>query len=88
MKVDSVVIFITAYGSVKTAVEAMKSGAIYYIEKPFDYGQLKSLALQTLNEQCFRRSITEDKLLAYTLKRAIFNTEKISSDKRENLLPA
>ena len=37
---DTTVIIITAFGTVSTAVEAMKSGAYDYITKPFDYEQL------------------------------------------------
>ena len=35
------VIIMTAYGEVKTAVQAMKSGAYDYITKPFDVEELK-----------------------------------------------
>jgi DNA-binding NtrC family response regulator len=34
------VCFITAYGSIQGAVEAMKLGAVDYLEKPFDIGSL------------------------------------------------
>ena len=34
--VDLPIIFITGHGNVKTGVDAMKKGAIDYIEKPFD----------------------------------------------------
>lgn len=37
------VIIMTAYGEVKTAVKAMKSGAYDYITKPFDLEELKHL---------------------------------------------
>ena len=37
---ETTVIMITAFGTVSTAVEAMKAGAYDYITKPVDYEQL------------------------------------------------
>ncbi len=37
------IIMITAYDTVKTAVEAMKRGAFHYLPKPFDNEELKAL---------------------------------------------
>jgi DNA-binding NtrC family response regulator len=74
MNVDSAVIFITGYGSVSDAVEAIKLGVVDYIEKPLDFGQFKNLVSQILNELYFQRSIAKDKLLIYTLSRAIFDS--------------
>ncbi len=42
------VIMLTATNTVKTAVEAMKSGAIDYLSKPFDIDELTSLIVATL----------------------------------------
>ena len=52
---DIPVIMITAHGTVSTAVEAIKKGALDYITKPFDQDDLKNIihkAVQTrrLNE--------------------------------------
>jgi len=76
MNVDSAVILITGYGSIDSAVEAIKLGALDYIEKPFKIGQLKSLVSQILNEPRLPRAIAEDKLLIYTLSRAIFDSNQ------------
>ena len=38
---DTAVIMVTGYGSVETAVEAMKLGAFDYLTKPFDLGDLQ-----------------------------------------------
>ena len=73
MNVDSAVLFITGYGSVSDAVEAIKLGVVDYIEKPFDIGQFKNLVSQILNELYLQRAIAKDKLLVYTLSRAIFD---------------
>lgn len=72
MNVDAAVMFITGYGTVNDAVAAMKLGVVDYIEKPFDLGQLKKLVSQILNELYLQRAIAKDKLLVYTLSRAIF----------------
>ncbi|MBC8229701.1 sigma-54-dependent Fis family transcriptional regulator [bacterium] len=76
MNVDSAVIFITGYGSVESAVEAIKLGVVDYIEKPFRFGQFKNLVSQILNELYSQRAIAEDKLLVYTLSRAIFDNNQ------------
>ena len=48
---ETAVIMLTAYGTVETAVEAMKKGAFDYLMKPFDAGEMelrigRALALQ------------------------------------------
>ena len=75
LNVDSAVIFITGYGSVDSAVKAIKLGVVDYIEKPFDIGQFKNLVSQILNELYLQRALAKDKLLVYTLSRAIFDQE-------------
>lgn len=37
------VIVVTGYGSVAKAVEATKAGAFYFVEKPFDFGEIQLL---------------------------------------------
>jgi DNA-binding NtrC family response regulator len=45
---DVPVILITAFATVKTAVEAMKQGAFDYVQKPFDNDRLKGLVANAL----------------------------------------
>ena len=45
---DVPVILITAFATVKTAVEAMKLGAFDYVQKPFDNDRLKGLVANAL----------------------------------------
>ncbi len=59
------VIMITAYGSLKQAVEALKAGAIDYILKPFDVEELKIIIAQELEK---RRLKEENILLKRNLK--------------------
>jgi len=53
---DMPVIMMTAYGSIRSSVEAMKNGAYTYLTKPLDIEELQifiqnALKLRTLNEQ-------------------------------------
>jgi len=58
------VVMITAYGSVKQAVEALRLGALDYVVKPFDVEELKIAVAHGLEE----RRLREENVL---LKRAV-----------------
>jgi len=45
---STIVIMITAYGSLESAIEAMKEGAFDYISKPFDVNDVKALIQSAL----------------------------------------
>ncbi|HLG30443.1 MAG TPA: response regulator [Candidatus Brocadiales bacterium] len=47
---DLIVIMVTAFGTLKTAIEAMKLGAYDYITKPFDLNFIVSIVEQALEE--------------------------------------
>jgi len=47
-KADIPIIFITGHGDVQMAVNALKKGAVDFIEKPFDQAALKQLVEKTL----------------------------------------
>ena len=57
---DSLVIMITAYGSVQTAVEAMKLGANDYLMKPFEPEELALIVEKMLRH---KRLIDENRML-------------------------
>ncbi|MEW5900042.1 MAG: sigma-54 dependent transcriptional regulator [Acidobacteriota bacterium] len=59
------IIMITAYGSLKQAVEALKAGATDYILKPFDVEELKIIIAQELEK---RRLKEENIILKRNLK--------------------
>ncbi len=59
------VIMITAFGSVKQAVEALRMGALDYIVKPFDIEELKILVAHGLEERKLRE---ENVLLKKTFR--------------------
>jgi DNA-binding NtrC family response regulator len=48
---DIQVIIISAYGTVESAVEAMKLGAIDFIQKPFTPKEIRSIVKQVLNRE-------------------------------------
>jgi two-component system, NtrC family, response regulator PilR len=51
---DTIVIMITAYGSLESAIEAMKEGAYDYISKPFDVNDVKTLIQSALAKRDFK----------------------------------
>ena len=52
---DVSVVMITAYGSIPSAIEAMKSGAYEYLLKPFDPDELMMLIEKIIKHQAERR---------------------------------
>lgn len=61
-----VVIMITAFGSIETAVEAMKKGAYDYLEKPFKLDELKLCVQRALS---YNVAITENVYLRKQLRK-------------------
>ncbi len=49
------VIIMTSYASVRSAVEAMRDGAVDYIAKPFDHDEMVMAVERALNERRMRR---------------------------------
>jgi FixJ family two-component response regulator len=61
-EVDSLpAIFITAYADVPTAVSAMKSGAIDFLEKPFEREELLSKIETALSQDLERQSLRKQR---------------------------
>ena len=56
---STLVIMMTAYGSEKIAVEAMKAGAHDYIVKPFNNDEVKLLVHQALEQNALRREVRQ-----------------------------
>ena len=54
---DVLVILLTAYASVETAVEAMKLGAYHFMNKPFDLEALTAIVEQALETSRLRREV-------------------------------
>ncbi len=63
---DTAVVVLTAYGEVKTAVEALRLGAAHYLTKPFNFDEVALVVEKTLAEarmqrqnQALRRASTQ-----------------------------
>lgn len=54
---DTLVMLMTAYGSEKIAVEAMKAGARDYLVKPFDNDEVKILVRQALDQRALQHQV-------------------------------
>ena len=54
---DIPVIFLTAYGTVESAVTAMTRGAFYYFIKPPDYLQLKSIISKAIQQRSLKKEL-------------------------------
>jgi FixJ family two-component response regulator len=65
------VVIITAYGSVETAVEAMKLGAVDFLEKPFNAEDVRQLVATLLDQEAQEKYVGReyDKYLELALKR-------------------
>jgi DNA-binding NtrC family response regulator len=62
----AVVIVITGFGSIETAVEAMKNGAFDYLEKPFKLDELRLCVQRALS---YKAAVTETAYLRKQLKK-------------------
>jgi DNA-binding NtrC family response regulator len=51
------VIFLTAYGTVESAVQAMTYGAFYYFIKPPDYSKLKGILARAVEQRRLKREL-------------------------------
>ncbi|HEX9079388.1 MAG TPA: response regulator, partial [Desulfuromonadaceae bacterium] len=54
---DLLVIIITGYGSVESAVESLKLGAFHYMKKPFKADALRVIVKLALKTQTLRREV-------------------------------
>ena len=60
------VVMITAHGTIKTAVDAMRLGAFDYVTKPFDMDELKVLVRKAIER---RGMLTEDSAVKTKLRK-------------------
>ena len=71
---DVLVILLTAYASVDTAVEAMKQGAYHFANKPFDLDQVAAIVERALETTRLRREVRQYRSNAarpYSLQRLV-----------------
>ena len=74
---DVAVVIMTAYATVETAVEAMKSGAYDYLVKPFDPEELSLMMVKIVAQQALVR---ENVLLRKVLKRDFHFRDMVSKN--------
>jgi len=76
------VIIITAHGTIETAVDAMKLGAVDFIQKPFSPGDIRELAKSVLERETLDKKRTVDyRALIELAKRQI--TDRSFADARK-----
>jgi DNA-binding NtrC family response regulator len=67
---DMPVMFLTAYGTVESAVSAMTSGAFYYFIKPPDYPRLKNVLAQAIEKHSAKKQFE-------SLKKSVFQEKNL-----------
>ena len=55
---DAVVIIITAFGTIETAVEAIKRGAYHFITKPFKLSDMNIIIEKAIEEKRIKKRIS------------------------------
>ena len=66
------VVIITAHGTIESAVDAMKLGAVDFIQKPFSPGEIRDLVTQVLEREALdEESATDYRTLVELVKRHI-----------------
>jgi two-component system response regulator AtoC len=79
---DVLVIMLTAYASVETAVEAMKEGAFHFAHKPFNLDEVAATVERALETTRLRREVRQYRLDAarpYSLHRLVGESAEIRS---------
>jgi two-component system response regulator AtoC len=79
MNPPAIVILITGYGSIETAVEAMKKGAYDYLEKPFKLDELRLCVQRALS---YNEAISENVYLRKQLRKKYKFSQLIGSSVR------
>jgi CheY-like chemotaxis protein len=74
------VIIITAHGTIESAVEAMKLGAVDFIQKPFSPGEIRDLATQVLERETLDGATAADyRTLIEVAKRHITDRDFVAA---------
>jgi DNA-binding NtrC family response regulator len=79
---DILVILLTAYASVDTAVEAMKQGAYHFANKPFNLDEVMATVDRALETTRLRREVRQyrtDAARPYSLQRLVGESEAIKA---------
>jgi two-component system response regulator AtoC len=79
---DILVILLTAYASVDTAVEAMKLGAYHFANKPFNLDEVATLVERALETTRLRREVRQFRTNAaapYSLQRLVGSSSAVTA---------
>jgi two-component system, NtrC family, response regulator AtoC len=79
---DTLVIMLTAYSNVDTAVEAMRQGAYHYANKPFNIDEIVLLVEKALETTSLRREVRAlraNQAQPYSLDRIVGDDESITT---------
>ena len=77
---DILVVLLTAYASVETAVEAMKLGAYHFANKPFNLDDVAATVARALETTRLRREVRQFRTSAarpYSLRRIVGSSPEI-----------
>ncbi|HVN83278.1 MAG TPA: sigma-54 dependent transcriptional regulator [Candidatus Binatia bacterium] len=77
---ETAVILMTAFGEIRTAVEAMRLGAFDYLRKPFDFNELEVLVERAIETTHLKREVGElrqERKKAYRLENIVGESEKM-----------
>ena len=85
-EIDTRVIIITAYGTVDNAVEAMKLGAVDFLQKPFSPQDIRELVEDVLEEEDYNACIVEEDQFEELVSDARCALKQKNFDKAEKLI--
>lgn len=74
---DTIVVIVTAHGSVDTAVQAIKQGAYDYLQKPFDFQELQHFAQKVYDHFVLQKQLKDlkEELHKYQAAEEIITTD-------------
>jgi serine phosphatase RsbU (regulator of sigma subunit) len=84
---DTEVLLVTGYGSIKTAVKAMKLGAFDYLSKPVDVEELRHKVNQALNQKELKIQLAEQQKALNEYHEMIQRDMKLAEQIHQSLIP-
>ena len=84
---DTEVLILTGYGSIKSAVRAMKAGAFEYLSKPVDVDELRIKVKQALDHRSMKIKIEKQKQELAEFHEMIARDLKLAEQVQDSLVP-
>ena len=84
---DTEVLILTGYGSIKSAVRAMKAGAFEYLSKPVDVDELRIKVNQALQHRDMKIKIEKQKQELTEFNEMIARDLKLAEQVQDSLVP-